>query len=91
MHRVGYLPGISAGCTDNKTLKNRYQCLLKCYAEMCVAWLFVKPPSIFHTNTRYFILEIIELNCVLFEYVHSLNIFIHLLCIQLSHTRSINL
>jgi hypothetical protein len=22
MHQVGYLPGISAGCTDNKTLKN---------------------------------------------------------------------
>jgi hypothetical protein len=23
MHQVGYLPGISAGCTENKTLKNR--------------------------------------------------------------------
>jgi hypothetical protein len=27
MHQVGYLPGICAGCTDNKTLKNvEYYC-----------------------------------------------------------------
>jgi len=48
---------------------HRYQCLLKYCGEMCVALLFIKPPSIFRTNTRYLVLEIIELNCVLFEYV----------------------
>jgi hypothetical protein len=27
MHQVGYLPGISAGCTDNKTLKIEMKCV----------------------------------------------------------------
>jgi len=48
---------------------HRYQCLLKYCGEMCVALLFIKPPSIFRRNTRYLVLEITELNCVPLEYV----------------------
>jgi len=53
----------------NKLSGHIYQCLLKYCGEMRVAWLFVKTPSIFHSNIRYLVLEIIELNCVLLEYV----------------------
>jgi hypothetical protein len=34
-----------------------YQCLLKYFGEMCVAWLFVTSPSIFHTNIQYLVLK----------------------------------